>query len=455
MKNKTLKSVVSLTLMLLMIFGIATIDGNIAAAAPTLDEINRLKEEAAEIAAEKEEIEKNIENTETEIFKILAKKNAMDEQIALTIKEIENIEEQIALYEQLIEEKEIELQAAQEREDKQLALYRERVRVMEESGNITYLAVIFEAASFSDLLARLDFVFEVMNYDEKLYHDYIDAKEATQRAKEDLEATKKELEATKRELEAKKAELEKRREEANNYIKELESTLEGYEALYAEADAAEAEAWAEVDRMIAEYEAEKKRLEEERKRREEEEKKKQEEENKNNNENSGENSGETNDPENEDDTGNEEEEDNNDDGATVHGYFIWPAPASYIVTSRYGMREHPVYGGQRFHYGIDIGASRGTNIIAADGGTIISAYKHDSYGWFAMIDHGNGYITLYAHMDALYVSQGQVVEQGTVLGPCGDTGTATGPHLHFEVRYNGEFQNPLGYLSGYSYQIWE
>ncbi len=469
MNNKIFRTVVSFALVMLMVFGIATMDGNIAAAAPTLDEINRLKEEAAEIAAEKEEIESNIENTETAIFKILAKKNAMDEQIALTIKEIENIEEQIALYEQLIAEKESELQAAQEKEDKQLALYRERVRVMEECGNISYFAVIFEAANFSDLLARLDFVFEVMHYDEKLYHDYIAAKEATQQAKEELEATKKELEATRRELEKKKQELEKRREEANNYIKELESTLEGYEALYAEADAAEAEAWAEVDRMIAEYEAERKRQEEEEKRRqEEEEKKKQEEENnKNNSDNnngeddsdkddnqSGDNSGN-----NDNNTGNGNEDGGNDDDddneVTVYGYFIWPAPASYIVTSRYGMREHPVYGGQRFHYGIDIGSARGTNIIAADGGTIISAYKHDSYGWFVMIDHGNGFITLYAHMDALYVSQGQVVERGTVLGPCGDTGTATGPHLHFEVRYNGEFQNPLDYLSGYSYQIWE
>lgn len=464
MNNNTFKSIVSFALVILMVFCIATIDGSIAVAAPTMDEINRLKDEAAEIAAEKEEIEQNIENTEAEIFKILAKKNAMDEQIALTIKEIENIEEQIALYEQLIEEKEIELQAAQEKEDKQLKLYRERVRAMEESGNISYLAVIFEAANFSDLLARLDFVFEVMNYDEKLYHDYISAKEETQRAKEELEATKRELEVTRQELETKKQELEQRREEANNYIKELESTLEGYEALYAEADAAEAEAWAEVDRMIAEYEAEKQRQEEERKRREEEEKRRQEEEEKkkqeeeNNKNNSGEEG--SNGDDNSDDegsTGAEDEEntDGSDDEATVHGYFIWPAPASYIVTSRYGMREHPVYGGQRFHYGIDIGSARGTNIIAADGGTVISAYKHDSYGWFVMIDHGNGYITLYAHMDALYVSQGQVVEQGHVLGPCGDTGTATGPHLHFEVRYNGEFQNPLGYLSGYSYQIWE
>ena len=457
MKNRVFKSVIIMMVALLMLIGIATLDGNIALAVPTMDEINKLKEEAAEIAEEKAQIEENIENTETEIFKILAKKTAMDEQIELTIKEIENIEQQIVIYEQLISEKEIELQAAQDKENEQLALYRERVRRMEEFGSISYFAVIFEAASFSDLLARLDFVFEVMNYDEKLYHDYIAAKEETQRAKEELEATKKELEATRGELESKKQELEQRREEANNYIIELESTVEGYEALLAEATAAEEALWDEVYQMIAEYEAEQKRLEEERKRQEEEEKKRQEEQNNQNqggNTDSGSGSGDNN-----SDSGNNND-DNSDDGddeetPVVTGKFLWPAPASYIVTSLAGGRIHPVYGYWKEHAGIDIGAYRGSNIVAADGGTVITAYKHSSYGNFAMIDHGGGLVTLYAHMDTLYVSKGDVVQKGDVLGLCGDTGTATGPHLHFEVRLNGVLQDPLDYLSHYSYQVWE
>ena len=179
MHNKLLKTVLTLVLAAAMMWGIATLDGNTAHAAPTMSEINALKDEAAEIAAEKDALEEKIDAAEDERFAILAKKKVLDEQIELTKAEIKNIEEQIALYEQLIEEKELEVQEAQRREDEQLARYKERVRTMEEYGSISYWSVLFDAASFSDLLARIDFVFEVMNYDEVLYHDYIEAKEAT------------------------------------------------------------------------------------------------------------------------------------------------------------------------------------------------------------------------------------------------------------------------------------
>lgn len=399
MYKKMTKVLLTLLLAVAMFWCVVTLDGNVAMAVPTMDEINDLKDEAAEIAAEKDEIQDKIDAAEDERFAILAKKRVLDEQIELTKAEIANIEEQIALYEQLIEEKELEVQEAQRREDEQLALYKERVRKMEEAGSISYLSVIFDAASFSDLLARLDFVFEVMNYDEELYHDYIKAKEETQRAKEELEATKAELEATKADLEEKKAELEEQRAQADAYIAQLESTLEGYEALYAEADAAEAEIWAEVDRLIAEYEAEQKRLEEER---------------------------------------------NKGSGS---GTFMWPAPASKWVTSPFGWRVHPVYGTWKHHNGIDIGAYWGSNIVAADSGRVVSAYYDWSYGNFVMIDHGNGFVTLYAHMETLYVSAGQNVAKGEVLGLCGSTGTSTGAHLHFEVRLNGSFVDPLDYIS--------
>lgn len=405
MRKKLLKPIITLALAVAMFWCMATLDGNVAVAAPTMDEINALKDEAAEIAAEKDEIEEKIDAAEDERFAILAKKRVLDEQIELTKAEIANIEEQIALYEQLIEEKELEVQEAQRREDEQLALYKERVRKMEEAGSISYLSVIFDAASFSDLLARLDFVFEVMNYDEKLYHDYILAKEETQRAKEELEATKAELEQTKADLEAKKAELEEQRAQADAYIAQLESTLEGYEALYAEADAAEAEIWAEVDRLIAEYEAEQERL------------------------------------------AAQNRPGNVATGAPASGAFIWPAPASKWITSPFGWRIHPVYGTEKHHNGVDIGAYWGSNIIAADAGRVISAYYDWSYGNFVMIDHGNGFVTLYAHMETLYVSAGEYVSQGQVLGLCGSTGTSTGAHLHFEVRYNGSFVNPLDYIS--------
>lgn len=433
MRTTKCRPLISAALAVLLLISVLPVAA-ISDAAPTLDEINSLKAQASDIAAEKAELEEKIENAENEKFSLLAKKSALDDQIELTIKEIDIISDEIELYKQLISEKEAEVKKAQEKENRQLKLYRERVRSMEEKGSISYLAVIFDAATFSDLLARLDFVFEVMRYDEELYRAYIAAKEETQKAKSALEKTKEELEATLAEEEAKKAELEQRREEANGFIADLQSTIEGFTALFAEADAAEAEVWAEVDRLLAEYEAEKKKQEEANKKDEEDEPEE-----------------EVTEPEDEEES--EEEEEEKDYSST--GQFIWPAPASLIVTSTYGNRIHPVYGIERFHYGIDIGAYRGSDIVAADGGVVLCAYEDWSYGNFVMIDHGNGYITLYAHMDYLYVSEGDVVSQGEALGACGDTGTANGPHLHFEVRNNGVFEDPLDYLSGYSYVIWE
>lgn len=434
MQAKKYRPLISAVLAVLFLIGILPAKA-VSGAVTTIDEINSLKAQASDIAAEKAALEEKIANAESEKYNLLAKKNALDEQIDLTVREIDIISEEIELYKQLISEKEIEVKYAQEKEDKQFELYKARVRSMEEKGSISYFAVIFDAATFSDFLARLDFVFEVMHYDEKLYHDYIAAKEETQIAKVALENTKEELEAALAEQEAKKAELEQRREEANKFIADLQSTIEGFTALFAEADAAEAEVWAKVDRLIAEYEAEQK---------------KQEEENKKEESNTDEET--TEEPEEEPEDKPEEEEEK-DYSST--GQFIWPAPASYIVTSTYGNRIHPVYGIERFHYGIDIGAYRGSDIVAADGGVVLCAYEDWSYGNFVMIDHGNGYITLYAHMDYLYVSEGDVVSQGEALGACGDTGTANGPHLHFEIRNNSVFEDPLDYLSGYSYVIWE
>lgn len=420
MRNKIFKSGLSLTLALVLVLSVGVFGGTVSQAAPTLSEIQALKDEAAELTAEKDALSEKIDDTENEQFVILAKKKVLDEKIELTKAEIKNISEQIELYGKLIEEKEAEVQKAQEREDQQLALYKERVRRMEEYGSISYLAVLFDAASFSDLLARLDFIFEVMNYDEKLYHNYIESKEETQAAKVVLEETQAELEATKADLEDTKAEFDGQRKEADEYIAELESTLEGYMALYAEADAAEAEKWAEVDRLLAEYQAEQDRL-------------------------TAANGGGSNDD--------DEEEDEPTDAPVGNGIFIWPVPASYWVTSEFGWRTHPVYGDQRHHNGIDIGADYYSNILAADGGTVLCAYYDWSYGNFVMIDHGNGFVTLYAHMEELYVSEGEYVSQGEVVGLCGSTGTSTGPHLHFEVRYDGTFVDPLDYLSDYPYMF--
>lgn len=133
--------------------------------------------------------------------------------------------------------------------------------------------------------------------------------------------------------------------------------------------------------------------------------------------------------------------------------FRWPTYNRYI-TSYYGYRVHPVYGTTKFHSGIDIGAGYGDTIMASCSGTVIYVTEPyegcnkggTGYGNYCIIDHGNGYSTLYGHARDIYVSEGQWVEAGQSIGEVGSTGTSTGAHLHFEVRVWGETKDPLDYL---------
>lgn len=121
-------------------------------------------------------------------------------------------------------------------------------------------------------------------------------------------------------------------------------------------------------------------------------------------------------------------------------------PSSGSITSGFGYRVHPVLGYSRFHAGLDFGADYGSPIWAAKGGVVLFAGWYGGYGQTVVVDHGGGITTLYGHASELYVSQGQTVQRGQIIATIGSTGLSTGPHLHFEVRTNGEPIDPLNYL---------
>ncbi len=126
--------------------------------------------------------------------------------------------------------------------------------------------------------------------------------------------------------------------------------------------------------------------------------------------------------------------------ATGSGTFIWPVDGGGGITSPFG------WTGRRYHHGIDIAASTGTNIFAADKGIVTTSAYHRTYGYYIIIDHGNGYSTLYAHNSRLLKSVGAKVNKGDVISRSGNTGNSTGPHLHFEIRYNGDHKNPMSFF---------
>jgi murein DD-endopeptidase MepM/ murein hydrolase activator NlpD len=402
-KNRNMARIIAIVLAALMLFSVvmgAIISLNAGAARVTKAQIDKLKEEKKEYERKKQEIQSRINTIEYERMTEVAKKGVLDERILVTGEEIDNINETIDIYVLLIADKELEVVDAQSREHTQFELYKERVRDMEENGVISYLEIIFDSTSFTDLLARIDFVGDIMAADENRYNALQQARLDTISAKDDLEATKAEMEDEKVLLGLKYEELEAQLEEANALIKKLDDTLEEENDLYLEV-AADAD---KIQREINEKTEELKR---------------------------------------------QEERDRQArlaaERAKGTGVLAWPT-ASHQITSGFGTRLHPVYKVYRTHWGIDINAAYGAKIMAADNGTVITSTYNSSYGHYVVVSHGNGMTTLYAHMSQRKVSVGARVTKGQLIGLVGSTGVSTGPHLHFEVSVNGVRKNPVNYL---------
>ena len=132
----------------------------------------------------------------------------------------------------------------------------------------------------------------------------------------------------------------------------------------------------------------------------------------------------------------------------IGGEFLWPTPGNTTITSPFGNRFHPILHYYRNHNGIDIGAPMGEPVVASNPGTVITASYVGTYGNVVMIDHGGGVVTAYAHGSKILVEVGQVVQRGEVIMEIGSTGLSTGPHLHFEIKINGTFVDPLPYVTG-------
>lgn len=126
--------------------------------------------------------------------------------------------------------------------------------------------------------------------------------------------------------------------------------------------------------------------------------------------------------------------------------FDYCAPVSGAVSSEFGYREHPAAGEERFHYGIDLAADTGTDVLCFADGTVTAVGDSSSYGKYCIVSHSGGYSTLYAHCSRIKVSADAAVKKGEAIAEVGQTGMATGPHLHFELQQNGVYLNPVYYL---------
>ena len=421
MKNlkKTLRSVVC-ALLAAVVFA-----ASLPAYAVSQSEIDELQKKLDALEQQAQEQQDIINDLTSQKARFITRKLALDNKIEINRQMIELIGEQIEIYDEIIAEKQAELDKALEKETAQTELLRSRIRAMEENSSYSYASFIFDSSSVTELLSRIGDVNDIMHYDKALEEEYMAAREDVESIKKSYEEVRHEQELLQKELDTKQAELDAQVEAAYTMIADIETLSDDAQAEYdaiAEEEAKAEETLQEAIRKRAAEEAAK---------------------NAANNANSGGASGGS--------GGNSGGGSSGGGSATSLSNLQWPVPSCTLITSRFGYRVAPTTGASTYHGGLDIGAGMGASIVAAGAGDVIYAGANGGYGNCVMIDHGNGVVTVYAHMSSIGVSYGQYVTAGQYIGAVGSTGVSTGPHCHFEIRINGVQTDPAAYFSGLTY----
>ena len=381
------KKIVALALCMILL-------GNtyVSVMAVTQAEINEVKEKKEEIENQKAQVEEELSSTLQEITKLDASISEISDQI-------DTLNDQITKLEDAIEESQKKLDKKEKEHKDNTELMEDRLVVMYETGENTFLDLLFNSESIVEFISSYYTLSQITQSDKELLETIEKEQDEIKSAKTKLETDKAELDSAKAEKETKNNLLKTQknaREEKANSLSEEEKTLEA---------------------KIEEYQAEYDRLEQQRRQ----------------------------------EIAEASRRAGGDDGATglnFDGTFIWPCDDRYITSgakARWG----------RWHKGIDIGAYY-EPVYAAASGYAYTLYDYGGYGNYIIIVHGNGWCTLYGHLDSYNVEFGEYVSQGEVIATSGNTGGSQGPHLHFEIRqadglsdyFSTWFENPLDYLSG-------
>ena len=375
-------------------------------------QIAALKDEKKEIDAQLKEVKSQLKANNKEIKGIVAQKDAIDQEVQLLNQQVFNISQQISTYALLIADKQDELDDATARLTELQEKNKERIRAMEEEGELSYWSVIFKANNFSDLLDRLSMVQEINAADQRRLQEISEVGRQVANAQSELVMEKSDLEDIRIELDAAEAVLAEKRAEADAILAELVAKGEEFEAVIDESEDLQSQLMKEIaqkekDLKAAEYkewlatyvptQA----------------------------------SGTDTTPSTQ---------------APSSSGWIKPLK-SYTITSAFGMRIHPIQKVEKMHEGVDMAAPQGTPIYAAKAGKVTTtSFQAGGAGYYVSINHGDGFSSIYMHMTHYIVKPGQHVSTGQVIGYVGSTGGSTGPHLHFGISYNGTYVNPMNYI---------
>lgn len=411
--RKPWKIIIACILLAATFYSLIPVQADAASSSEIRKQLNSLKDEKAELQKQINEVRSQYKANENELLDMVNQKNVIDQEIALLLAQIDNINEQIASYSLLIADKQDELDAAEAKLAELTRKNKERIRAMEEEGNMSYWEVIFKANSFSDLLDRLNMVNEIAASDRRRIKEMSKAAETVAKAQAELSAEKAGLEETRAELDATQVVLEEKRAAADELVLELIARGEEFQMLLEESEDAQ-------DKLMKEIAAKEKELKQAEYR---------------------EWMATYVPPTTKPATG------NTTPSVQAPSSSGWVCPVPYYkLTSPFGMRKHPVLGYERMHNGVDMACASGTPIYAAKSGKVTIAGWGGQAGNYVSINHGDGFASIYMHMTNFIVRAGQYVNAGQVIGYVGSTGLSTGPHLHFGISYNGTYVNPMAYI---------
>ena len=371
-----------------------------SAIAATLTE---LQQEQARLEQEKKENDAKLAELKADQSKQQEYKNTLDAQMQNLQSQIDGLNTQINDLDASISEKNAAIAEKQENIDRDVETLKERLCAIYMMGDASTLEIILQSESVIDMAQKVELLNMITEHDTKMIQQLSADMEAIADEKAEIESQKEEVAAARTQLEAKGSELASVQAEAERVLEELNQSVESVQAESDRIAKEKAQASAEIDQWWKDYYAQQAAQ---------------------NNGSSGGSSGSS-----------------GSGGYVSTGNFTWPVPGFTNISCGYssGHKAIDISGGGRTIYG--------TPIVAADSGKVVTATYHYSYGNYVMIDHGGGYSTLYAHASSLAVSAGQTVTKGQTIAYVGSTGNSTGPHLHFEVRVNGNRQNPFNWFS--------
>ena len=432
MKNRkrlvsVLAGVMAAVLLLTLLMSILPTFAGAASSGEIRKQIIALQQERKEVQNQIADVKKQYKENENEIADLIAKKNVIDQEIQLLNTQIININEQISAYNLLIADKQDELDTAEDRLEALNQENKERIRTMEEEGEVSYWEVLFKANSFSDLLDRLNMVEEIAASDKRRLQELSDAANKVEEAQAELETEKGELETTKKDLDDTQAEMNEKSKESEALLQELLQKADDLQALEEECKEQENAFLKQIAAMEVQFNAAKQREWEAWKA------------------TSvppttqaggtgGSSSGGT----------------SGSSGGGSGGSGGWLVPCSYTsITSPFGNRVSPTSGASTYHQGVDLDTGTGDPVYASRAGVVTVAGWGNAAGNYVQINHQDGFSSIYMHLSSSCVSAGQIVSAGQLIGATGATGITTGDHLHFGISYNGVYVNPCNYVALY------